>query len=107
MKIKKGDIVKMTAGKDRGKTGKVLRVERSEKPASSAGKVTVENLNMLKKHKCPRREGEKGQRVEIPRLVDVSNVALVCPKCGKTARIGYRISGETKSRFCKKCNAEI
>jgi large subunit ribosomal protein L24 len=101
MKIKKNDIVKMTAGKDRGKTGKVLRVVLAEK------KVTVENLNMLKKHKRPRREGEKGQRVEIPRLVDISNVALVCPKCGKTARIGYRISGEIKSRFCKKCNAEI
>jgi large subunit ribosomal protein L24 len=101
MKIKKGDMVKMISGKDREKTGKVLRLVFQEK------KVMVENLNMIKKHKRPRREGEKGQRVEIPRLVDISKVAFVCPKCGKAARIGYRISGEIKSRFCKKCNEEI
>jgi len=101
MKIKKNDIVKMLSGKDRGKTGKVLRVEKSEK------RIAVENLNTVKKHKRPRREGEKGQRVELPRLVDISKVALICPKCGKATRVGYRISGETKSRFCKKCNAEI
>lgn len=101
MKIKKNDIVKMLSGKDRGKTGKVLRVFLAE------GKVTVENLNMVKKHKRPRREGEKGQRVEIPRKITASNVALVCPKCGKTTRVGYRLSGETKSRVCKKCKAEI
>ncbi|MFA6047952.1 MAG: 50S ribosomal protein L24 [Parcubacteria group bacterium] len=100
MKIKKNDIVIMLSGKDRGKTGKVLRVVEK-------GKVTVENLNTVKKHKRPRREGEKGQRVEIPRLVDISKVALVCPKCGKATRIGYKISGEIKSRFCKKCKSEI
>jgi large subunit ribosomal protein L24 len=101
MKIKKGDIVKMLSGKDRGKTGKVLRVISSEK------KITVENLNIIKKHKRPRREGEKGQRVEIPRSVNISNVALICPKCGKATRVGFRISGDIKSRFCKKCNSEI
>ncbi|HLN18939.1 MAG TPA: 50S ribosomal protein L24 [Patescibacteria group bacterium] len=101
MKIKKNDTVKMLTGKDREKTGKVLRVFSDER------KITVENLNMIKKHKRPRREGEKGQRVEIPRRVDISNVALVCPKCNKITRIGYRISGETKTRFCKKCKAEI
>ena len=71
MKIKKNDIVKMTAGKDRGKTGKVLRVFIEEK------KVTVENLNLIKKHNRPKREGEKGQRVELPRKVTVSNVIQV------------------------------
>lgn len=101
MKIKKNDIIKMKSGKDRGKTGKVLSVSLGDK------KVSVENLNIVKKHKRPRREGEKGQRVEIPRFVDVSKVALVCPKCGKATRIGYRISGEIKSRFCKKCKSEI
>ena len=101
MKIKKGDLVKMIAGKDRGKTGKVLHVSPEDK------KITVENLNIMKKHTRPRKEGEKGQRVEIPRKITVSNVLLVCPKCGKATRIGYSVSGEEKHRMCKKCKAEI
>ena len=101
MKIKKGDLVKMITGKDRGKTGKVLRVFPQEK------KITVENLNIVKKHNRPRKEGEKGQRVEIPRAITVSNALLVCPKCGKATRIGYRVSGDMKHRFCKKCESEI
>lgn len=101
MKIKKNDIVKMLIGKDKGKTGKLLRVDREN------GKIAVEGLNLIKKHKRPRREGEKGQRVEIPRLIRVSNVALVCPKCGKATRVGYKKVGNKKLRVCKKCKAEI
>lgn len=101
MKIKKGDIVKMLAGKDSGKTGKVLRCF----PADS--KLIVEKLNIMKKHSRPKKEGEKGQRVEIERKITVSNVMLICPKCGKGTRVGYKISGENKSRVCKRCGAEI
>lgn len=101
MKIKKNDTVKMIGGKDRGKTGKVLKLFPSEE------KVIVEGLNLIKKHSRPRREGEKGQRVEVPRKITVSNVILVCPKCGKTTRVKYQISGENKARVCKKCGAEI
>ena len=101
MKIKKSDQVKIKAGKDRGKTGKVLRVFASEK------KLTVEGLNIVKKHTRPKREGEKGQRVEVPGKVDVSNVMLVCPKCGKPTRIGYRKTDAGKFRMCKKCQSEI
>ena len=101
MKIKKNDLVKMLAGKDSGKTGKVLRVYPTEQ------KVTVDGLNMLKKHNRPRREGEKGQRVELPRKIDISNAMLVCPKCAKPARVGYKAEGEKKIRVCKKCQAEI
>lgn len=101
MKIKKDDLVKMLAGKDSGKTGKVLRV------ISDTGKISIEGLNLIKKHKRPRKEGEKGQRVEIPRAISVSNVALVCPKCGKATRIGYKNTGKNKLRVCKKCKAEI
>lgn len=101
MKIRKNDLVKMLAGKDRGKTGKVLNVDCEN------GKVSVEGLNLIKKHRRPRKEGEKGQRVEIPRSINVSNVALVCPKCGKAARIGYKVKGKEKFRICKKCEAEI
>jgi large subunit ribosomal protein L24 len=101
MKIKKSDLVKMISGKDKNKTGKVLRVDVSEK------KVVVEGLNLVKKHRRPRREGEKGQRVEIPRPVSVSSVAVVCPKCGKATRIGYKKTADKKFRVCKKCKAEI
>lgn len=101
MKIRKNDIVKMIIGKDNGKTGKVLRVFPSEE------KVIVEGLNIVKKHVRPRKEGEKGQRIETPRKVPISNVMIVCPKCGKTSRIGYKKEGEAKQRICKKCKAEI
>lgn len=101
MKIKKNDKVKMLAGKDTGKTGKVLKIFPEE------GKLTVEGLNLMKKHTRPRKEGEKGQRVEIPRKIDSSNVKLICPKCGKPCRVGYEIKGEEKFRKCKKCQAEI
>jgi len=101
MRIKKNDLVKMLAGKDSGKTGKVLRVFPEEK------KVIVEGLNLLKKHNKPKREGEKGQRVEIPRKIDISNAMIVCPKCAKSSRVGYKTEGEKKIRVCKKCQAEI
>jgi large subunit ribosomal protein L24 len=101
MKIKKGDKVKMLSGKDKGKTGKVLQVLKAEKRAS------IEGLNILIKHLRPRREGEKGQRVEFPALVDMSNLILICPKCQKETRVGYKVvktdTGNKKYRQCKKC----
>jgi len=89
------------SGKDRGKTGKVLRVFPGE------GKIIVEGLNIVKKHRKPRKEGEKGQRVEIPRKVVGSAVALICPKCGKATRVGYKKVEDHKFRICKKCQGEI
>ncbi len=102
MKIKKGDQVRIIAGKDKGKAGKVLRTFQGEK------KMTVEGLHLVTKHIRPRREGEKGQRVKIPAKLDVSNAVLICPKCGKPARVYYKqAEGGSKLRICKKCQAEI
>lgn len=101
MGIKKNDTVKMLVGKDRGKTGKVLRV------LPRKDKLVVEGLNIVKKHSRPKREGEKGQRVETFREVWISNVILVCPKCSKETRRGHKISQGKKYRVCKKCQAEI
>lgn len=101
MKIKKNDLVKMRSGKDKGKTGKILKVIPQEE------KVVVEGLNIFKKHTKPRREGEKGQRVEIPRKVWISSVGLICSKCAKETRVGYKIFEDKKIRICKKCQAEI
>ena len=101
MRIKKNDVVKMLAGKDSGKTGKVLRVLPDEK------KIVVEGLNMFKKHNKPKKEGEKGQRVEMPRKIDISNAIVVCPKCSASTRVSFKIEGDKKVRTCKKCQAEI
>lgn len=101
MKIKKGDNVLIIAGKDRNRTGKVLRAAPKE------SKVLVEGMNMRKKHVRPRREGEKGQIISAPALINVSNVKIICPKCGKASRVGYKKENSKKFRVCKKCGQEI
>jgi len=116
MKIKKGDNVKILAGKDRGKTGKVLKVIKPKISAktrkSKDVKVVVEGLNLRYKHLRPRREREKGQRIMFPAPMSISNVQLICPKCGKPTRVGFKlrqtkseISQEKKDRVCKKCKS--
>jgi large subunit ribosomal protein L24 len=101
METKSGDIVKIIAGKDKGKSGKVTKV------FPGANKIIVENLNIVKKHVRPKKQGEKGQRVEIPRAIDISNTQIICPRCKKTTRIGHRLLENGKTRICKKCNQEI
>ncbi|TSC74390.1 MAG: large subunit ribosomal protein L24 [Parcubacteria group bacterium Gr01-1014_44] len=101
--IKKGDKVKMLSGKDRGKTGKVSSVLSK----ADRTRVIVEGLNKVKKHQRPRKQGQKGQIIEVERAVDVSCVQLICPHCGKSTRIGHKIEGKVKARICKKCRAEI
>ena len=105
MNIKKGDKVIILVGKDKGKTGKVLQVfPRRER-------VSVEGLNLLIKHMRPRREGEKGQRIEFPAPLNISNLMLICPKCNKPSRVSYKISkgdkGSKKFRVCKKCEQVV
>ena len=99
-KLKKGDKVKILGGKDRDKNGKVLKVFPADR------KALVEGINLVKKHIRPRREGEKGQRVEIPAKINLSKLMLVCPKCGKATRVGFK-TGDNKVRVCKKCQSEI
>lgn len=101
MKIKKGDQVLIISGKDRGKRGKVLDILTKER------RVVVEGINIRKKHVKPKKSGEKGQIVEKPAPLAVSNVQLNCPKCGKSTRVGYKVSDSKKRRTCKKCQSEI
>lgn len=101
MKVKKGDTVLIISGKDRGRTAKILRALPKERG------ILVEGINLKKKHVRPKKEGEKGQVVQIPAVLDVSNIKIVCPKCGKAARVGYKIEGDTKKRICKKCKQDI
>jgi large subunit ribosomal protein L24 len=101
MKIKKGDSVLITAGKDKGRTGKIMKAFPKEL------KILVEGINLKKKHVRPKRDGEKGQVVDIPAAFDISNVKMICPKCGKATRVGYAIEKDIKNRICKKCKQVI
>ena len=101
MKIHKGDTVLIISGKDRGKKGKVLKVLPKE------NKILVESVNLKKKHQRPKKSGEKGQVITKPAPIDASNVKIICSKCGKAARLGYKIVDEKKYRICKKCGQEI
>jgi len=99
MNIKKGDQVKILSGKDRGKTGNVLRVLPKEE------RVVIEGINTFKKRVRPTKAGQKGEVVTMPRAVAASKVQLICKNCKKPTRVGYRVNGEKKERYCKKCEA--
>ena len=101
MKVKKGDNVVITAGKDRGKSGKVLQVLPEDRA------VVVQSLNMRKVHIRTKKQGEKGQTISKELPLDISNVMIVCPRCSKPARVGYQVSKDIKSRICKKCKETI
>ena len=101
MKLKKGDRVRVIAGKDLGKDGVIMRV------IPDKNKVIVEGVNIAKKHQRPTRATMQGGIIDKDMPLDVSNVALLCPKDGAT-RVGYSINaaGE-KARICRKCGQEI
>lgn len=103
MKIKKDDTVKVLAGKDKGKTGKVLQVLPDLERASVAG------ANISYKHLRSQRRGQAGQKIEFPAPIHLSNLGLVCPHCGRATRVGFKKSedGKTKTRMCKKCQGTI
>lgn len=101
MKIKKNDLVLIISGKDRGRKGKVLKVFPKE------NRILVEGINLRKKHQRPKKADEKGQIITLPAPIDISNVKLICSKCGKPTRVGYKIIEGKKFRICKKCGQEI
>ena len=101
MSIKKGDNVKVLSGKDRGKQGVVLRALPAE------GKVVVEGVAVAKKAVKPNQQNQQGGIVPTEMPVDVSNVQLVCPKCGQATRVGHKKDGKNKLRVCKNCGAEF
>jgi len=101
MKIRKNDTILVVSGKDRGKKGKVLTA------FPKINKILAEGVNLRKKHQRPKKQGEKGQVVLMPGPISVSNVKMVCPRCGNPAKIGYRVLEKNKVRICKKCNQEI
>lgn len=101
MKIKKGDKVVVIAGKDKGKSGKVLRAIPTE------DKVVVEGVNVAKRHQRSRRRGESGQIIDKTLPLHVSNVALADPKSGKPTRIGIKREDGKRVRVAKKSGTVI
>lgn len=104
MNIKKNDTVQIITGKDKGKTGKVLSV------LPKAGKITVDGINIQKKHKKPRSANDVGGIVDQLGAIEASNAMVVCPACGKPTRVGHKIADDGKKiRVCKKtgCGASL
>lgn len=100
--LRKDDKVVITTGKDKKKTGKIVRLYRNE------GKVLIAGLNMKKRNVRPNRDMPQGGVVEKEAPVSISNVMIFCNKCNKAVKIGIKkLPDNTKMRFCKKCEAEI
>jgi len=99
LKLKKKDTVIVIAGKDKGKKGEIKEVK-------SDGKVVVMGINIVSKHKKTTKEKPGGiHKLEAP--LAISNVQLVCPKCGKPARVKVTVQGGERLRACKKCGEVI
>jgi large subunit ribosomal protein L24 len=97
--VKKDDTVAILSGKDKGKTGRVLRV------LPEKSRVVVENVNMVKRHTRPNQQNSEGGILEKEATLDISNVQLICSSCNTPVRTGMRtLDDGSKVRFCKKCN---
>lgn len=102
MNFKKGDKVNVIAGKDKGKSGKILHVLRNK------DRVVVEGVNVVKKHQKPNAANQTGGIVEIEHPIHISNVMIADPKTGKSTRIGHEINKDGKKvRISKKSNEKI
>jgi len=101
MKLKKDDNVIVTSGKEKGKKGKITRVYPED------FRVMVEGVNVKQRHRKPTKSGEKGQTIEKQNPIALGNVRLICSKCNKAVRVGYKIEEKNKIRVCKKCGAEV
>lgn len=101
MRIKKGDNVQVLSGNDKGTKGEVLEVN------PKADKIVVKGVNVRKKHVKARRQGEESGIISVECAIPSSKVNVVCPKCGKTTKVGYSMEKDQKVRVCKKCGAKL
>lgn len=101
MKFKKNDEVQINIGKDAGKRGKI------EKIFPRNNKAIIGGLNIYKRHLKPRGQGKPGGIIDLVKPVPISNISLICPRCKKSTRIGFRLEGGDKIRICRKCGQTI
>jgi large subunit ribosomal protein L24 len=99
-KLRKNDQVQIMTGKDRGKSGRVVKIDHGK------ARAVVEGLNMVKKAMKAKGQQQKGGISTVEAAIHLSNLQLVCKKCGPT-RIGYKLEGERKVRVCRKCGGEL
>jgi large subunit ribosomal protein L24 len=99
-RVKKNDEIRVIAGKEKGKTGRVLRVDQVK------GRVLVEGVNMVKKALRKKKQNDRGGIIDVEASLDVSNVMIVCKKCGPV-RTGYKFENDKKVRVCKKCGEVV
>ena len=100
-KIKEKDNVVVLTGKDRGKTGKVEKILRQK------GKAIVTGVAIVKKSTKPNKKNPKGGIISIPAPINLSNVALVCPKCSKKTKVSYKVIAKKKESICRKCKEQV
>lgn len=101
MKYKKGDTIIITIGKDKSRKGKIEKIYPKE------NKVLVPGTNMYKRHAKKRDDKNPGGIIDFSRPLEVSKIALICPKCNQKTRIGYLLTKGEKIRICKKCDQQI
>jgi large subunit ribosomal protein L24 len=101
MTIRKGDRVRVIAGKDKGKEGRVLRTKPVERRAF------VEGVNIQKRHTRPSQQNPQGGIIEVEGPIDASNLMLICPNCSEPTRVGRKREDGVRQRVCKKCEREI
>ncbi len=100
--LKINDQVEVIAGKDKGRVGKVIKVNATD------GKAIVEKINMIKRHTKPSQTNQQGGIIEKEAALDASNLMVICPKCSKTSRVGKKILEDgSKVRICKKCTESV
>ncbi|MDR1180024.1 MAG: 50S ribosomal protein L24 [Spirochaetales bacterium] len=99
-RVKKNDEVRVIAGREKGKNGRVLKVDQVK------GRVLVEGVNMVKKALRKRKQNDRGGIIEIEASLHISNVMIVCKKCGPV-RTGYKFENDRKIRVCKKCGEVV
>lgn len=99
-KLRKNDQVRVMSGKDRGKSGRVVKIDRVK------GRAVIEGLNLVKKAMKAKGQQQKGGISSVEAAIHLSNLQMVCKKCGPT-RVGYKVEGERKLRICRKCGGEL
>lgn len=101
MKLKLNDQIVVISGKDKGKSGKIMKVLKK------SNKITVEKINIRTKH-IKKKQDKPGEKIQYEAAMSASNVMIMCPGCNKKTRIGYKLAKDSKKqRICKKCNEPL